>query len=62
MEKRKFLPLPELELRPLGLQPVVSLYTDCAIPAHFRDTFLDVISTVAYDLIRKTGIKQLFSV
>jgi hypothetical protein len=27
VEKRKFLPLPGLELQPLGL------YTDCAIPA-----------------------------
>jgi hypothetical protein len=34
MEKRKFLNLQELELRPLCRQPVASRYTDCAIPAH----------------------------
>jgi hypothetical protein len=33
VEKRKFLTLPGLELRPLALQPVASRYTDCAIPA-----------------------------
>jgi hypothetical protein len=32
-EKMKFLILAGLELRPLGLQPVASRYTDCAIPA-----------------------------
>jgi hypothetical protein len=33
VEKRKFLTLSGLELRPLGLKPVASHYTDCAIPA-----------------------------
>jgi hypothetical protein len=32
MEKRKFLLLPGLELRPLDIQPIASRYTDCAIP------------------------------
>jgi hypothetical protein len=36
MEKWKFLTLPGLELVPLlVVQPVVSRYTDWAIPAHF---------------------------
>jgi hypothetical protein len=34
VEKRKFLTLPILELRPSVVQPVASRYTDCAIPAH----------------------------
>jgi hypothetical protein len=33
LERRKFLILPGLELRHLGLQPAISRYTDCAIPA-----------------------------
>jgi hypothetical protein len=33
VEKRKFLILPGLELRPSVVQPVASSYTDCAIPA-----------------------------
>jgi hypothetical protein len=32
LEKRKFLTLPGLELRPLSRQLVASRYTDCAIP------------------------------
>jgi hypothetical protein len=36
VEKRKFLNLPGLELRPLAVvQPVASRYTDYAIPAPF---------------------------
>jgi hypothetical protein len=31
VEKRKFLTLPGLELRPSVVQPVASYYTDCAI-------------------------------
>jgi hypothetical protein len=38
MEKRKFLTLPGLELRPLGRPAVASRYTDCAI-------FLEVVRT-----------------
>jgi hypothetical protein len=34
LEKRKFLTLPGLELRPLGRPAVASRYTDYAIPAH----------------------------
>jgi hypothetical protein len=34
MEKWKFLTLPRLELRPLGLQALASRYTDYAILAH----------------------------
>jgi hypothetical protein len=33
VEKRKFLTLPGLELRPLSRQPVTIRYTDYAIPA-----------------------------
>jgi hypothetical protein len=33
MEKRKFLTLPGLELRPSVVQPLASRYTDYAIPA-----------------------------
>jgi hypothetical protein len=33
VEKRKFLPLPRLELRPSVVQPVASRYTDYATPA-----------------------------
>jgi hypothetical protein len=33
MEKRKFLTLPGLELRPLRCQPIASRYTDWTIPA-----------------------------
>jgi hypothetical protein len=33
VEKRKFLTLPELELRNSLVQAVASRYTDCAIPA-----------------------------
>jgi hypothetical protein len=33
LEKREFLPLPELELDISVVQPVASRYTDCAIPA-----------------------------
>jgi hypothetical protein len=33
MDKRKFLTLPRLELRPLVVQPVARRYTDYAIPA-----------------------------
>jgi hypothetical protein len=33
VEKRKFLTLPELELRPPAIQPVASRYTDYVIPA-----------------------------
>jgi hypothetical protein len=33
VEKRKILPLPELELWPLAIQPIASRYTDGAIPA-----------------------------
>jgi hypothetical protein len=32
-EKRNFLNLPGLELRPSVVQPIASRYTDCAIPA-----------------------------
>jgi hypothetical protein len=32
LEKRKFLTLPGLELRPSVVQPVASRYTDSAIP------------------------------
>jgi hypothetical protein len=32
VEKRNFLPLPELELRPLGRPARSRSYTDCAIP------------------------------
>jgi hypothetical protein len=31
IEKRKFLTLPGLELRPIVIQPAASRYTDCAI-------------------------------
>jgi hypothetical protein len=34
VEKRKFLTLSGLELRPFVVQPVASLYTDCTISAH----------------------------
>jgi hypothetical protein len=33
-QKIKFLTLPGLELDPSVVQPVVSRYTDCAIPTH----------------------------
>jgi hypothetical protein len=33
VEKRKFLTLSGLELRPSAVQPVASRYTDCPIPA-----------------------------
>jgi hypothetical protein len=36
LEKRKFLTLPGLELRPSVVQPVSSRYTDYAIPAPFK--------------------------
>jgi hypothetical protein len=36
MEKRKSLTLPELELRPLDLQPVASRYTDYTISAPIK--------------------------
>jgi hypothetical protein len=36
VEKRKFLNLPELELRSLCYPPVASRYTDSAIPAHTK--------------------------
>jgi hypothetical protein len=35
LEKRKFLTLPALELRPQVIQPVPSRYTDLAIPPLF---------------------------
>jgi hypothetical protein len=34
VEKRKFLTLPGLELRPLGRQSVASRHADYSIPAH----------------------------
>jgi hypothetical protein len=36
VQKRKFLTLPGLELRPSLVQPVASRYTDYAIPAHYK--------------------------
>jgi hypothetical protein len=33
VEKKKFLSLPGLEIRPLVVQPVASRYTDYVIPA-----------------------------
>jgi hypothetical protein len=39
-EKRKFLTLPETELRPSVVQFVASRYTDCAIPAPSIITYI----------------------
>jgi hypothetical protein len=39
VEKRKFLTLPELELRPPVVQPVASRYTDYATPAPNKNIF-----------------------
>jgi hypothetical protein len=39
VKKRKFLTLPELELRPF-LQPVTSRYTDYAIPAPMHNWYI----------------------
>jgi hypothetical protein len=61
MEKKTFLTLPGLELRPSVAKPVANRYTDCPIPAHECDhstsikphpppsTFLQIIS---YSIIR----------
>jgi hypothetical protein len=38
VEKRKFLTLPGLELRPSVFQPVATRYTDYAIPAQLHDS------------------------
>jgi hypothetical protein len=37
VEKRKFLALPGLELRPLGHPALTCSYTDCAIPAEEKE-------------------------
>jgi hypothetical protein len=55
VEKRKFLTLPGLELPPLGRQPVVSLYTDCAIPAPYGIIDGMVILKCIFE---KRGVKQ----
>jgi hypothetical protein len=41
--RRKIFLLPGLKLRPLGLQPVASRYTDYVIPALYNEVVLEQI-------------------
>jgi hypothetical protein len=49
VEKRQFLTLPGLELRPLGRQHVARRYTDYAIPAPLCNG--DVLFSVKYCVV-----------
>jgi hypothetical protein len=49
VEKRKFLTLPGLELRPAVAQSVASRYTDCAIPPPSKHSTLAILPTCPDD-------------
>jgi hypothetical protein len=58
LEKRKFLTLPGLELRPLGRPAVASRYTDYAIPAPIRVRTVYIMCKITNELTARCHFVQ----
>jgi hypothetical protein len=61
VEKRKFLTLPGIEIRPPGLAAVASRYTDWAIPGIIEDVSITVVTKASHRTLAWGGcIRQSY--